>query len=250
MTNTFERSIAGRPFTIQTGELAQQANGAATVRYGDTIVLVTACAAHDPIAGMGFVPLTVDYEEKLYAAGKIPGSFFRREGRPTEGAIITCRFIDRCLRPLLSKEFNHEMQVITTVLSVDMENDPDICALIGASAALTISDIPFAGPVSAVHVGYIDNSLVLNPTLPQMENSLFDIVVASTKQSIVMVEAGAKEISENLVLEAVEFGHKANQELIILQEELQQACGKPKVEVETRKASPELSTRVSDSFGD
>jgi len=250
MTNTFERSIAGRPFTIQTGRLAQQANGATTVRYGDTVVLVTACAAQEPIAGKGFVPLTVDYEEKLYAAGKIPGSFFRREGRPTEGAIITCRFIDRCLRPLLSKEFNHEMQIITTVLSADMENDPDTCALIGASAALTISDIPFSGPVSAVHVGYIDNSLVLNPTLPQMENSLFDIVVASTKQSIVMVEAGAKEVSESLVLEAVEFGHKANQELIILQEELQQAYGKPKAEVETREASPELSTRVSASFGD
>ncbi len=249
MSDTFERLIAGRTFTIQTGELAQQANGAVVVRYGDTVVLVTACAAKEPTERMGFVPLTVDYEEKLYAAGKIPGSFFRREGRPTEGAIITCRFIDRCLRPLLLKEFNHEIQVIATVLSADKENDPDICALIGASAALTISDIPFSGPVSAVHVGYIDNRLVLNPTLPQIEDCLLYVAVASTKQDIVMVEAGAKEASENLLLEAIEFGHEANQEIIKLQEELQQAYRQPKAEVKTREIAPELTTRVCTSLG-
>jgi len=249
MSDTFERLIAGRTLTIQTGKLAQQANGAVVVRYGDTMVLVPAGAAKEPTAKMGFVPLTVDYEEKLYAAGKIPGSFFRREGRPTEGAIITCRFIDRCLRPLLLKEFNHEMQVIATVLSADKENDPDICALIGASAALTISDIPFSGPVSAVHVGYIDNSLVLNPTLPQIEDCLLYVAVASTKQDIVMVEAGAKEAPENLVLEAIEFGHEANQEIIKLQEELQQAYGKPKIEVKPREIAPELTTRVCTLLG-
>jgi len=250
MSDGFERSIAGRPFTIQTGKLAQQANGAVVVRYGDTMVLVSACAAHEAIEVGAFVPLTVDYEEKLYAAGKIPGSFFRREGRPAEGAIIACRFIDRCLRPLLLKEFNHEIQIIATVLSADKENAPDTCALIGASAALTISDIPFYGPVSAVHVGYLDNTLVLNPTLPQMESSLLDLSVASTKQDIVMVEAGAKEVSESLVLEAIEFGHEANQEIIKLQEELQQAYGKPKVEVKAREITPELSSSICSLLGD
>ncbi len=250
MSQIFERTIAGRILTIEIGKLAQQANGAVVVRYGDTVVLVTACAANEPTERRGFVPLTVDYEEKLYAAGKIPGSFFRREGRPTEGAIITCRFIDRCLRPLLLKEFNHELQIIATVLSVDKENDPDICALIGASAALTISDIPFSGPVAAVHIGYIDDNLVLNPTLPQIENCLLDVAVASTRQDIVMVEAGAKEASESLALEAIEFGHEANQEIIKLQEELQQAYGKPKVEVKAREVAPELSAHISTLLGD
>jgi polyribonucleotide nucleotidyltransferase len=250
MSDVFERSIAGRLFTIQTGKLAQQANGAVVVRYGDTMVLVSACAGHEAIEIGAFVPLTVDYEEKLYAAGKIPGSFFRREGRPGEEAIIACRFIDRCLRPLLLKEFNHEIQIIATVLSADKENAPDICTLIGASAALTISDIPFCGPVSAVRVGYLDNSLVLNPTLPQMEGSLLDLSVASTKQDIVMVEAGAKEVSESLVLEAIEFGHEANQEIIKLQEELQQAYGKTKVEVKAKEIMPELSSSIYSLFGD
>ncbi|PIP49258.1 MAG: polyribonucleotide nucleotidyltransferase [Chloroflexi bacterium CG23_combo_of_CG06-09_8_20_14_all_45_10] len=250
MSQIFERTIAGRTLTIEIGKLAQQANGAVVVRYGDTVVFVTACAANEPTERMGFVPLTVDYEEKLYAAGKIPGSFFRREGRPTEEAIITSRLIDRCLRPLLLKEFNHEIQIIATVLSADKENDPDICALIGASAALTLSDIPFCGPASAVHVGCIDGNLVLNPTLPQMENSLLDVVVASTKQAIVMVEAGAREASENLVLEAIEFGHEANQGIIELQEELGQAYGKPKMEVKAREVAPELSAHISTLLGD
>jgi len=250
MSQVFEKSIADRTFTIEVEKLAQQANGAVVVRYGDTVVLVTACASREPMERMDFVPLTVDYEEKLYAAGKIPGSFFRREGRPSEEAIITCRFIDRCLRPLLFKEFNYAMQVVATVLSADKENDPDICALIGASAALTISDIPFSGPVSAVHIGYIDNRLVLNPTLPQIENCLLDVVVASTEQAILMVEAGAKEASESLMLEAIEFGHEANQEIIKLQEELQQAYGKPKMEVKAREVAPELSTHIATLFGD
>jgi polyribonucleotide nucleotidyltransferase len=250
MSLIFEKSIAGRTLTIEVGKLAQQANGAVVVRYGDTVVFITACASREPMERIDFVPLTVDYEEKLYAAGKIPGSFIRREGRPSEEAIVTCRLIDRCLRPLLFKEFNYEMQVVATVLSADKENDPDVCALIGASAALTLSDIPFYGPVSAVHVGYIDDGLVLNPTLAQMENSLFDVVVASTKQAIVMVEAGAKEASESLVLEAIEFGHKANQEIVELQEELGQTYGKPKMEVKAREVAPELSTHVCALLGD
>ncbi len=220
MPHIFECSVADRTFSIQVEKFALQANGAVAIRYGNTIVLVTACASSEPREGIDFVPLTVNYEEKLYAAGKIPGSFFRREGRPTEEAIVTSRLIDRCLRPLLPKGFNHEMQVVATVLSADQENDPAICALIGASAALTLSDIPFFGPISAVHVGYINDSLVLNPILSQMENSLLDLVVASTEQAVVMVEASTKEVSEELILQAIKLGHEANQEIIKLQERL------------------------------
>ena len=214
MANVFECSIAGRALGIQVGKFAQQANGTVAVRYGDTLVLVTACLSSEVREGVNFVPLTVDYEERLYAAGKIPGSFIRREGRPTEEAIITSRLIDRSLRPLFPKKFNYDVQVVATVLSVDQENDPDICALIGASAALTLSDIPFFGPISAVHVGYIDDNFVVNPTLPQMENSLLDLIVVSGKENVVMVEASAREVVEEILLEAIKLGHEANQEVI------------------------------------
>ena len=250
MPHIFECSVADRTFSIQVEKFALQANGAVAIRYGNTIVLVTACASSEPREGIDFVPLTVNYEEKLYAAGKIPGSFFRREGRPTEEAIITSRLIDRCLRPLLPKGFNHEMQVVATVLSADQENDPDICALIGASAALTLSDIPFFGPISAVHVGYINDSLVLNPILSQMENSLLDLVVASTEQAVVMVEASTKEVSEELILQAIKLGHEANQEIIKLQERLRRDYGKPKMEIEAGEVNPELSTAISSMFED
>ena len=250
MSHIFECSLAGRTFSIQVGKFALQANGAVAVRYGDTVVLVTACASSKPREGIDFLPLTVDYEEKLYAAGKIPGSFFRREGRPTEEAIITCRLIDRSLRPLFPKGFNHDVQVVATVLSADQENDPDVCALIGASAALTLSDVPFSGPISAVHVGYIDGSLVLNPILSQRENSLLDVVVASTEQAVVMVEADAKEVSEELMIGAIKLGHEANQELIKLQERLRQDYGKPKMEIAAGEVNPELSTAISSTLED
>jgi polyribonucleotide nucleotidyltransferase len=245
MSDVFERSVAGRTLSIQVGKLAHQANGAVAVQYGSTVVLVTACSAAEPREGIDFVPLTVDYEERLYAAGKIPGSFIRREGRPTEEAVITSRLIDRSLRPLLSKKFHYDVQVVATVLSVDQENDPDICALIGASAALTLSDIPFAGPISAVHVGYIDDALVVNPPLPQLENSVLDLVVASTSRDIVMVEAGAKEISEEILLQAIKLGHDANQEIIKLQEELRRVHGKTKVEIKSEELPPELSSQIA-----
>ena len=250
MADVFECSIAGRVLGIQVGKFAQQANGAVAMRYGDTLVLVTACASSEPREGIDFVPLTVDYEERLYAAGKIPGSFIRREGRPTEEAVITDRLIDRSLRPLLSKEFHNDVQIVATVLSVDQENDPDICALIGASAALTLSDIPFFGPVSAIHVGYIDDALVVNPTLPQMDDSLLDLIVASSKENIVMVEAGAKEVSEEILLEAIKLGHEANQELIKLQEELQRTYSKAKVEVEHKELAPDLSSQIASILGE
>ncbi|MEA3253423.1 MAG: polyribonucleotide nucleotidyltransferase [Chloroflexota bacterium] len=250
MASVFEHSVAGRMLTIETGKVARQADGAVLVRYGDTMVLVTVCAGRESAGGMDFIPLTVDYEERLYAAGRIPGSFMRREGRPGQDAIITCRLIDRCLRPLLSKGFNHEIQVIATVLSADKENGPDECALIGASAAVSISDIPFAGPISAVRVGYMDGSMVLNPTLPQVEDSLFNMVVASTEQAVVMVEADANEAPEDLLLEAIKFGHEANQEIIGLQKQLQNSCGKPKVELKARELAPELLSGMSTLLGD
>jgi polyribonucleotide nucleotidyltransferase len=250
MSDVFERSVAGRTLSIRVGKFAHQANGAVAVQYGNTVVLATACAGSEPREGIDFAPLTVDYEERLYAAGKIPGSFIRREGRPTEEAVITSRLIDRSLRPLLSKEFNYDVQVVATVLSVDQENDPDICALIGASAALTLSDIPFFGPISAIHVGYINDALVVNPPLAQIENSLLDIVVASTSKDIVMMEAGAKEISEEILLEAIKLGHEANQEVIKLQEELQRTYGKAKVEIKSKELAPELSSQISSILGE
>ena len=250
MADVFECSIAGRVLSIQVGKFAQQANGTVAVRYGDTLVLVTACLSPESREGVNFVPLTVDYEERLYAAGKIPGSFIRREGRPTEEAIITSRLIDRSLRPRFPKEFNYDVQIVATVLSVDQENDPDICALIGASAALTLSDIPFFGPISAMHVGYIDDALVVNPTLPQVENSLLDLIVASSKENIVMVEAGAREVAEEILLEAIKLGHEANQEVIKIQEEVQRIHGKAKVETKSKEIALELSAQITSMLGE
>jgi polyribonucleotide nucleotidyltransferase len=250
MADVFERSLAGRTLSIRVGQFAQQANGAVAVQYGNTVVLVTACASSEPREEGDFVPLTVDYEERLYAAGKIPGSFIRREGRPTEEAVITSRLIDRSIRPLFPKQFNHDVQVVATVLSVDQENDPDICALIGASGALTISDIPFFGPISAVHVGYINDVLVVNPTLPQVEDSLLDLVVASRKENVVMVEAGAKEVSEESLLQAIKLGHEANQAVIELQEELQRMYGKAKVEIKSKEPAREVSSQITSIFSE
>jgi polyribonucleotide nucleotidyltransferase len=235
--------------TIETGKLAEQADSAVTVRYGDTIVLVTACISDEPREGRDFVQLTVDYEERHYSVGKIPGSFIRRESRPSEHATLTCRLTDRSIRPLFHKGVHNDIQVVATVLSVDQENGPDILAVIGASAALTLSSIPFDGPISAVRIGYIDDNLVLNPTWPQMNDSLLDLVVASTKEAVLMLEAGGKEVSEEIVLRAIEFGHEANREIIKIQEGLRQACGQPKMEVETVEIDPKLLAAVSSDFG-
>jgi len=213
---SFECNIGGRNLIIETGKLAGQASGAITVRYGDTVILVTVGVSSEPREGGDFLPLTVDYEERLYAAGKIPGGFIRREGRPTEEAILACRLVDRPLRPLLPKEWRRDIQLIATVLSADRENDPDILAVIGGSAALSISEVPFDGPVSAVHIGYINGELVLNPILARLEDTQFDLVVVSTKQAIVMLEAGAKEIPEDIFPQAINFGHEANQDIIKL----------------------------------
>jgi polyribonucleotide nucleotidyltransferase len=244
-SNSFELEVGGRKLTIDTGKLAGQADGAVTARYGDTVVLVTACTSEKPREGVDFLPLTIDYEERLYAAGKIPGGFIRREGRPSQEATLASRLTDRPLRPLLPKAWRNDIQVIITVLSADQENDPDILAVIGGSAALSISPVPFNGPVSAVHVGYINNELILNPTLAQLEDSQLDLVVVSTKETIVMIEAGANEAPEDIVLKAIEFGHEANQPIIQLQEQLQQTWGRPKVEAPVSEVNSEVLSAIS-----
>ena len=243
--HSFECEVGGRSLIIDTGKLAGQASGAVTVRYGDTVVLVTVCISPEPREGTDFLPLTVDYEERLYAAGKIPGGFIRREGRPSQEATLASRLTDRPLRPLLPKEWRNDIQLIVTVLSADRENDPDILAVMGSSAVLLLSEVPFDGPVSAVHIGYINGELVLNPTLVQLESSQLDLVVASTKQAVVMVEAGAQEVSEDIVARAIRFGHEANQDIIKLQEQLQQACGKPKLEAPVSRINPEVISAIS-----
>jgi polyribonucleotide nucleotidyltransferase len=222
--------IAGRTLTLEAGRFAEQANGAVVVRYGDTMLLATAVASKEPRADADFFPLTVDYEEKMYAAGKIPGSFFKREGKPTDSAILTARLTDRPLRPLFPEGYRNEVQIIVTTFSIDMVNDPAPLAIIGASAALAISDIPFLGPVGAVQVGYIDGKLQINPEMPDMPNSDLDLVVAGTKDAVLMVEAGAKELPEDLMLEAVIQGHQVCKQICDLQNELVRLAGRPKRE--------------------
>ncbi|MBI4330724.1 MAG: polyribonucleotide nucleotidyltransferase [Chloroflexi bacterium] len=229
MSHKYECVLGDRTLSIETGEIAGQADAAVTVRYGDTIVLVTACFAPEPRPDIDFVPLTVDYEERLYAAGKIPGGFIRREGRPTQAATLAARLTDRPIRPLFPKGWRQEVQIVATVLSADQENDPDILALIGASAALTISRIPFEGPIGAVRIGYAEGGFLINPTHSQLDTSTLDLVVASTGKQIVMLEAGSKEVSEAIVLEAIKKGHQVNQEVIKLLEQMGRELGKPKI---------------------
>jgi polyribonucleotide nucleotidyltransferase len=238
-------TISGRDLIIETGKFAQQANAAVTVRYGDTVVLVTVCFNEEPREGVDFLPLTIDYEERLYAAGKIPGGFIRREGRPSEAAILACRMTDRPIRPLLPKSWHSEIQIVTTVLSADQENDPDMLSVIGSSAVLALSEIPFDGPIGAVNVGYINGELVLNPKMTQYEESQLDLIIVSTKDKVIMVEAGAKEVSEDIVLGAVKLAHEANQDIIRLQEELQQLVGKPKLPVPEEKVNTEALETLS-----
>ncbi len=242
---SFRCDVGGRDLSIETGKLAQQADAAVTIRYGETVVLVTMCFNREEREGVDFLPLTIDYEERLYAAGKIPGGFIRREGRPSEHATLACRQTDRPIRPLLPKEWHSDIQIITTVLSADQENDPDILSVIGASACLSLSEIPFDGPVGAVNIGYINGELVLNPLLAQFEESQLDLIVVSAREKIIMVEAGAREVSEDIVMQAIRFAHEANQDIIGLQEQLQQAAGKPKVEVPSSELNAEAVDAVA-----
>jgi DNA polymerase III epsilon subunit family exonuclease len=223
----FETQIGGRTLTIETGRLARLAGGSVTVRYGDTVVLGTANRS-DPRPGLDFFPLTVDFEERMYAAGKIPGGFIKRESRPSEGAILAARLTDRPVRPLFPEGYKDDVQVVITVLSTDQENDPDILGTIAASAALTISEIPFQGPIGAVRIGRIGGEFVVNPTVPQLAESELDLVVSGTRDAIMMVEAGASILPEDVMAEAILFGHQALRPLIDVQEQLREAVGKPK----------------------
>ncbi|MGE5588497.1 MAG: polyribonucleotide nucleotidyltransferase [Clostridia bacterium] len=236
--------LGGRRLSLEVGKVAKQANGSVLVRYGDTVVLVTACMSKEPREGIDFFPLLVDYEERLYAVGKIPGGWIKREGRPSEVATLSARMIDRPIRPLFPEGFRHDVQVVCTVLSVEQDCEPDVTAMIGASAALSISDIPFRGPVGGVRVGRIDGQLVINPTLEQSLKSDLSLVVAGTKDAILMVEAGASEVPEDVVLEAISFGHEAIRGIVEFIEGLVAACGKPKREVTLYRPDPGIEARV------
>ena len=227
MSQTFETQFGGRTLTIETGRLARLAGGAVTVRYGDTLVLGTANRS-DPRPGLDFFPLTVEFEERMYAAGKIPGGFIKREARASEAATLAARLTDRPIRPLFPEGYKDDIQLVITVLSTDQENLPDVLGTVAASAALTISEIPFAGPVGAVRIGRIDGEFVVNPTYSQLEESELDLIVSGTRDAIMMVEAGAKLLPEAVMAEAILFGHRALQPLVDLQEQLQKAAGKPK----------------------
>src|SRR5437764_5905162 len=226
MIKKVELDFHGRPLSIEIGRVAKQADGAALVRYGETVVLVTAVAAKELKLDTDFFPLTVDYQEKTYAAGRIPGGFFKREGRPSEKEILTCRLIDRPLRPLFPSGFFNEVQVIATVLSINPEVDSDIPAMIGASAAVTLAGLPFEGPIGATRVGYLDGEYVLNPTKTELETSKLNLVVAGTEEAVLMVESEANELAEDVMLGAVMFGHEQMQAAIGAINELADEGGK------------------------
>ncbi len=239
----FSTEISGKKFTVEVGELAKQANGACMIHYGDTSVLSVATASKEP-KDLPFFPLTVNYEERLYAVGKIPGGFIKREGRPSEKAILSSRLIDRPIRPLFPDGFRNEVQVISTVMSVDQDCSSEIAAMIGSSIALGISDIPFEQPIAGVHVGRVNGELIINPTIEQEAKSDIDLTVAGTKDAINMVEAGADEVPEDVMLEAIMFGHEEIKRLVAFQEEIIQACGKEKFEVVISETSEELVAKV------
>ena len=246
MIHRQEAVIGGRVMSIETGRVAEQASGAVLLRYGDTVILATVVGSSEPREGIDFFPLTVDVEERMYAAGKIPGGFIKREGRATEHAILACRLADRPLRPLFPKGYRNDVQIVITVLSVDQENDPDILGIVGASAALSVSDIPFAGPVGAVRVGYIDDQFVINPVEHQMASSRLDLAIAGTSDAVMMVEAGAKELPENMMLEAVRFGQEALQDIIKMQEKLVQAVNIAKRPFTPAPVDTELQSKVAE----
>ncbi|MBE3579288.1 MAG: polyribonucleotide nucleotidyltransferase [Caldanaerobacter subterraneus] len=241
---TFEMELAGRKLVVQTGKVAQQANGAAWVKYGDTVVLVTACASKEPREGIDFFPLTVEYEERLYSIGKIPGGFIKREGKPSEKAILSARLIDRPIRPLFPEGYRNDVQVIATVLSVDPDAQPEIVAMIGSSVALSISDIPFNGPTGSVAVGLVDGKFVINPTYEQREKSLMHLVVSGTKDAIVMVEAGAKEVPEETILDAIMYAHQYIKQIVEFIEGIVKEVGVPKAEVVLYEIDKELEEKV------
>jgi polyribonucleotide nucleotidyltransferase len=244
MSNIYTVDLDGRPLIIETGRLAGQANGSATVALGETVVLVTACASPEA-RDIDFFPLTIDFEQRLYAVGKIPGAFPRREGRPSDDAILAGRMIDRGLRPLFPKGFRNEVQVVITPLSADQENNPDIIAAVGASVALSISDIPFEGPVSTIRIGRQEGEFIVNPTFTQLKESDLDLVVTSTREKVIMVEAGGDSVPEDVVVQAIEYAHKRNQEIIAIQDTMVSEVGKVKLDVKTKEMDAEAHKAVA-----
>ena len=249
MKRVFEKEFYGRKLVVETGEIAKQADGAVFTRFNDTVVLSTACCSDEPKEG-DFFPLTVTYEEKQYAVGRIPGGFLRREGRPGEHATLTARLIDRPIRPMFSDGFRNEVQIINTVMSVDMDSTPEMTAMFGSSLALGISDIPFDGPIAGVYVGRVNGQLIINPTVEEREHSDLNLAVAGTKEAINMVEAGANELSEDEMLDAIMFGHEAIKELCAFQEEIIKEIGKPKREVSLYEPDPAIKEDIYSRVGE
>ena len=248
MFKSYETELAGRKLVIETGKMAELSNGSVVVRYGETVVMVNVTASKEPREGIDFFPLSVDYEEKLYAVGKIPGSFQKREGKPADKAILTSRAIDRPLRPLFPKDFRNDVVVVATVLSVEQDNSPEVAAMIGASAALSISDIPFGGPTAAVNVGLVNGEIVINPTEEQRKVSDLTLTVAGTEQKIAMIEAGANEVSNEVMLEAIKKGHEEIKKICKFIEKMKEEIGKPKFEYKSFAVDHDLYEYIAENF--
>ena len=248
MNTKFETDLAGRKLVIEPWRVAELSNGNTIVRYGDTVVMVNVTASKEPKEGVDFFPLSVDYEEKLYSVGKIPGSFTKREGKPADKAILTSRAIDRPIRPLFPKDFRNDVVVAATVLSVEPDNSPEVCAMIGASVALSISDIPFGGPTAAVNVGYVDNQIVINPTLEQREKTRLTLTVAGTMDKVTMIEAGADEIPNDTMLDCIKAGHEEIKKLCKFIKEIKDEVGKPKFEYKSFATNKEVFDEISENF--
>ncbi len=246
MSKIYETEVAGRPLSLEFGKVAGLANGSVLVRYGDTVVVTAATASDKPRDGIDFFPLSIDYEEKMYAVGKIPGGFTRREGRPSEHAILTSRVIDRPMRPLFPKDLRNDVSIVSTVLSVEQDNAPEFCAMIGSSAAVSVSDIPFNGPIAAVYVGLIDGEFIINPTEAQREISEMNLTVAGSKKKGVMIEAGANEVSEDVMFNAIMFAHEEIKKRCDFIQKIQDEIGKPKFEYEHMVVDEELFADIRD----
>ncbi len=242
--HTRELQIGSKTLSFETGKLAKQADGSVIVRFGDSVVLVTACRAASPRENIDFLPLTVDYREYAYASGRIPGGFFKREGKMADKEVLTSRMIDRPIRPLFPAGWRHETQIIALVLSADKENDPDVLSITGASAALALSEIPFHTTIAGVRVGLVDGEYVINPTYEQRKRSAVDIILAGSKDGLVMVEAGAKEVPEEQVAKALEAGHAAIKKIVATIDSLAKDAGKPKRQVVVKDVDAELAREV------
>ncbi|MDO5556185.1 MAG: polyribonucleotide nucleotidyltransferase [Clostridia bacterium] len=248
MLKTYSMELAGRTLTIETGKMAELANANVLVKYGDTVVMVNVTASKEPREGIDFFPLSVDYEEKLYSVGKIPGSFQKREGRPADKAILTSRVIDRPIRPLFPKDFRNDVCLVATVLSVDPNNSPEVCSMIGSSVALSISDIPFGGPTGSVAVGYVDGKIVINPTVEQRAKTDLTLTVAGTKEKIAMIEAGANELPDNIMLEAIKAGHEEIKKICDFISQIKEEIGKPKFEYKSFEVDHNIYEEIENNF--